>query len=275
MTKKQRKNDRTAELPFVANTPGLPQGVYKLLPVDQLRIDHANYQRSNIGSSEIEKIAKNFDWPSFGVLSVLERSNGHLYVVDGQRRRLAADLRGITHVPCMVYKSDGPVYEARVFLRMNVQRKTVSAVDKYHAAVKAGNPACRECDAYLKSIGYRVSSSGASKGVIDYASMLVNLWKINSAACRTALEADIAIDSDEPMSGLTFKGLWWLAHNGVDLQKYVLVLKKAGGRITMMSSISAAMVEMGNHSHSTKTCGIGIRNLINKRVRRDKIVIAE
>jgi hypothetical protein len=67
-----------------------------------LNVD-SSYQRTLRDNTRLF-IARNFSWAAFGVLSVANRSDGSLYVFDGQHRLAAAMERpSITQVPCVVF----------------------------------------------------------------------------------------------------------------------------------------------------------------------------
>jgi hypothetical protein len=81
-------------------------GQFRCVPVHELKVDHS-YQREQVSDSTILKIARDFSWSMFGVLIVMERTNGNLYVVDGQQRLAACIRRGdIEKAPCSSLRSD-------------------------------------------------------------------------------------------------------------------------------------------------------------------------
>ncbi len=111
---------------------------------DQLEVDHS-YQRS-IGSGEsqalIADIATNWNWGRAQLLTV-SRRDGRLFVVDGQHRLAAARLRGdIQQLPCLVEEFSTVAEEAQLFDALNDKRRPVSAIDKFRAAIVAGDPDC-------------------------------------------------------------------------------------------------------------------------------------
>lgn len=107
-----------------------------------LKID-ASYQRStDNGSSRdlIRRIAQHWNWSLFHPLSVARRDDGSLWVVDGQHRLAAARLRrDIYDLPCVVTRYDSAADEAASFVAMNVQRRALSAIDLFKAAVTSGD----------------------------------------------------------------------------------------------------------------------------------------
>lgn len=107
---------------------------------DQLRIDDA-YQRSlETGPSQslIRKIAMFWNWDLCQPLVVARRSDGQLYVVDGQHRLAAAHLRrDIGQLPCIISTYETAADEAASFVALNQLRRPLSAIDLFKAAVAA------------------------------------------------------------------------------------------------------------------------------------------
>jgi hypothetical protein len=107
---------------------------------DQLRIDAA-YQRSlETGPSQtlIRKIAMFWNWDLCQPLVVARRSDGGLYVVDGQHRLAGAKLRrDIAQLPCVVSTYATASDEAASFVALNQMRRPLSAVDIFKAALVA------------------------------------------------------------------------------------------------------------------------------------------
>jgi hypothetical protein len=111
-------------------------------PIANLQVDDT-YQRSIEGGPSrklIIKIAENWDWRLCLPLLV-SRRNGELFVIDGQHRKEAAELRGdILHLPVVVFDFDDPQAEAELFIAANRSRRAMTQLDDFHAAVVAGDP---------------------------------------------------------------------------------------------------------------------------------------
>lgn len=122
---------------------------------DQLEID-PSYQRSiENGESQalIAEIAMNWHWGRAQLLTV-SRRGGRLFVVDGQHRLAAARLRGdIQQLPCLIEEFSDVAEEARLFNDLNDRRRPVSAIDKFRAALVAGDPECIAIGAALERAG--------------------------------------------------------------------------------------------------------------------------
>jgi hypothetical protein len=129
-----------ARLKFNPITGSLP--VLQYCAPEQLLIDES-YQRSlEVESSQalIRRIAQQWDWGLYQPLFVARRNDGGLYVVDGQHRLAAAVLRGdIAQLPCVVSHFDSAEQEAGAFVALNQQRRPLSALDLFKAALTAGD----------------------------------------------------------------------------------------------------------------------------------------
>jgi hypothetical protein len=109
---------------------------------DQLRIDET-YQRSlDAAASQtlIRRIAVHWDWGLCQPLFVARRADAGLYVVDGQHRLAAARLRSdIWQLPCVVTSFASDAEEAASFVALNQQRRPLTALDLFKAALAAGD----------------------------------------------------------------------------------------------------------------------------------------
>lgn len=136
-------------------TPPAPQ----FAPIASLEVDDT-YQRSIEGGPSrklIIKIAENWDWRLCLPLLVSRRA-GKLFVIDGQHRKEAAELRGdIPHLPVVVFDFDDPKAEAELFVAANRSRRQMSSLDDFHAAVVAG-------DAKAMAVNDAVIAAGLTVG---------------------------------------------------------------------------------------------------------------
>jgi hypothetical protein len=135
---------------------------------EQLLIDET-YQRSleNEGSvTLIRKIAASWDWGLCQPLFVARRSDGGMYVVDGQHRLAAAVMRGdIPQLPCVVSHFDTPEAEAGAFVALNQQRRPLNALELFKAALVAGEPEAIEIRRCLDMAGLRLANTTNNQGM--------------------------------------------------------------------------------------------------------------
>lgn len=109
----------------------------------ELRID-PSYQRS-IDNQEsqklISKIAAKWNWDLCLPLVVARRTDGGLYVIDGQHRLEAAKMRGdIVQLPCVVVNYDSAADEAANFVQLNQARRPLSKLEVFKAAIASEDP---------------------------------------------------------------------------------------------------------------------------------------
>lgn len=110
------------------------------LPVSCLRID-PSYQREVLrrGARNVGKIAREFNWSLFGVVVVANIGGNLFAIVDGQHRTIAASLRGIEEVPCLIIDAD-VARQAEAFAAINGAVTAISSLAIFAAEVTAGKP---------------------------------------------------------------------------------------------------------------------------------------
>lgn len=272
--KSQSKPSLTKAEHYKWTKPG-EKGKRVNVEVANLKIDH-RYQREEISDKNTLAIARDFNWESFGAIVVMERSDGSLYIVDGQQRWLAVKRRGdITHVPAMLFQSDGPAHEARAFKALNERRMPVSAVAKFSAAVMAGHQLECEINTFLRGIGLEVGASGHDVKVLSFPAVFVSLWQRNPIVSQSAIKCQIAIAmTDEPVRAHIHKGLFYLILNGVDIEKHIDLIKRHGGMVAMTQEMRKLRIEL-NMPESVRLCGVAIMRLVNRYLRANKIKLRD
>ena len=121
---------------------------------DELRID-PSYQRDiSSGPSQtlIRRIAQHWNWDLCQPLVVARRTDltERLFVIDGQHRLEAARLRGdIDQLPCVIVQYASAADEAASFVHLNQQRRALSKIDLFKAAIASEDP---ESCAIMKAI---------------------------------------------------------------------------------------------------------------------------
>lgn len=117
------------------------------------------YQRTVV-RREVRLIAREFDKDAVGTLTVGERADGSLWLVDGLQRCTAMMELGIPEWKCDIFKSEGQSHEARIFNIKNTNRTKVSAGVRFRAALIEGAPDCIEIQAIVESCGLRLDLDG-------------------------------------------------------------------------------------------------------------------
>jgi hypothetical protein len=245
------------------------------MPICDLLIDHS-YQRMEVSAINTLAIAKNFNWTSFGTLTIMRRENGACYVIDGQQRLAAIKKRGdIIRVPCRVFDSDGPEHEAIAFVAINVNRKSVSAVSKFNANFMGGHNPEVEIGGWLKENNLRISDNSDVSRNLDFPAKIIATWNADRDSCKSAILIQLEINQkDESLNSFIHAGIWWLLYNGIDVEKEIQKLKNLGGKPAILQSIRRLTIESGMPKASINICGRGTLLLINRH-RRNKISIME
>jgi hypothetical protein len=164
---------------------GDPKPMFCWLPKSVLHIDET-YQRAGINQKAI-RIAREWSWVGCGVILVAQRGADY-YVIDGQHRVSGAKRRAdITELPCAVYQTSGPKEEASGFLMANTERKALSAIDKFYAAITAGDPNAIETRALLDDLEIELVASTNRAGQIKCIRTVRRLVEANAAAARRVL----------------------------------------------------------------------------------------
>jgi hypothetical protein len=162
-----------------------------------LQVDPA-YQRSiDNGPSQalIRKIATFWDWTLFHPLAVARREDGSLWVVDGQHRLAAARLRrDIYDIPCVVSPSLCQADEAASFVAMNQQRRALSKLDLFKAAVTGTDSEAAQIAAALAASGLSLAPhtnhTAWKPGMISNVGGIEQAWRSHGPRiARAALQA--------------------------------------------------------------------------------------
>jgi hypothetical protein len=111
----------------------------------ELRIDPAYQRDVGNGPSQtlIRRIAQHWNWDLCQPLVVARRTDfiDRLFVIDGQHRLEAARLRGdIPQLPCVIVDFADTADEAASFVHLNQQRRPLTKLDLFKAAVASADP---------------------------------------------------------------------------------------------------------------------------------------
>lgn len=123
-------------------------------PLYQRELDHHSRRM-------IARIAREWDWGLCQPLVVASRPGGALYVIDGQHRLAAARERGdIQQLPCVLLYPGDAAAEAATFVKLNQERRPLTAFALWNGALCAGDAAALALNALMQPIG--ASFSGAA-----------------------------------------------------------------------------------------------------------------
>jgi hypothetical protein len=221
--------------PQLGNRPSL-----EFRRVDELAVDPA-YQRSILaGPSQtlIRKIAQFWDWGLCQPLTVAKRDDGRLYVVDGQHRLEAARLRGdIFDLPCVVTSYSNAGDEAAAFVALNQQRRPLSGLDLFKAALAAEDESAKAVMAALTDAGLglapHTNHTAWKPGMVSNIQGILECHRVGGdQVLRTSLGILAKAFEGQILqyAGTIFVGLWRLvAHEkriegGIDADRLAAVL---------------------------------------------------
>ena len=126
-------------------------------PLYQRQLDQRSQQL-------IWRIAAGWDWNLFQPLVVARRPDGELFVVDGQHRLEAAKLRGdIQQLPCVIFSSSAAADEAEVFVKLNQERRPLTAFALYNAALATGDPVVTALAEIFRDTGWAIVGTADTK----------------------------------------------------------------------------------------------------------------
>ncbi|RXD05540.1 hypothetical protein EQZ23_10805 [Sphingomonas sp. UV9] len=163
----------------------------------QLRVD-PTYQRPTDAQASrtlINRITRHWDWRLYQPLVVARRADGGLYVVDGQHRLEAARQRSdIPQLPCVVTSYDGAQDEAAAFVSLNQQRKPLSKMNLFRAAIAAGDADAIAIEALVELVGLRITGAADVRtwkpGWINNVAAIQQCYRQHGeAVTRVSLEA--------------------------------------------------------------------------------------
>jgi hypothetical protein len=133
--------------------------VRKQIPVSALTVD-TKVQRSQFDQKRVEKIVANFNEAALGVVTVSERDDGSLKIVDGWHRweavRRVTDNQG--ELDCEVFSGLTLAEEAQLFLDKNYTNAP-KILDKFRVRVTKGETFATEIADILRSYHWEIAST--------------------------------------------------------------------------------------------------------------------
>jgi hypothetical protein len=171
--------------------------VLQFVAPEQLHVD-PTYQRTldtDASKTLIRRIAQYWDWGLCLPLVIARRGDGQLYVIDGQHRLAAATLRGdIAHMPAVVLAYPTIADEAANFVHINQQRRPLSKLDLFKAAVASGDSEATQIVDAVAQAGLSIAPHGNfiawKPGMISNVGGVEASWRQHGAeVTRIALRA--------------------------------------------------------------------------------------
>ena len=161
--------------------------------IHELKIDPAYQRTIDTGGSQtlMRRIAMFWDWGLCQPLTVAKREDGTLMVVDGQHRLAAAKLRNdIYDLPCVVTAYANASDEAAAFVALNQQRRPLSKLDLFKAALAAEDNDAVAISRLLAAAGLTLASTtnptGWKPGMISNIAGVQNCFRWNGPKVTAA-----------------------------------------------------------------------------------------
>lgn len=241
-------------------------GEFRYISKHNLHVDHSYQQQAKL--FQAKQLAREWDQEACATLVVVERANHKLYIVDGQQRHGGAMLRDdVDLLPCRVFKSRGVEDEAKLFLMIDTGRRQVSALDKYHASLTAGDEDAWFVEDTLDLLGLTASPNGKDKRTVGCIEALLNKSKIDQVAFRRVLTvaSALAAADDQKLAKVLFLGLWYLDRNlnvsGINAKRIRDRLHKVGA--AQLERRAKARAE-ADANHGERVYGEGMLQAVNK-----------
>lgn len=179
---------RPATTRLKVNPPiGLMPALQYLLPA-QMKVDHSYQRDLNTGTSAtlIRRIAPHWNWDLCQPLVVARRENGDLFVIDGQHRLEAARMRGdIAQLPAVVVQYASAADEAASFVHLNQQRRPLTKLDLFKAALASEDPEAVAIVAALDAAGLSIAPhsnfTAWKPGMVSNVGGIEASWRQNGA----------------------------------------------------------------------------------------------
>ena len=248
---------------IVKNAPG----EFLMIPKTDLEVDHG-YQRNRINQRRVDALCRSWDWIACGCLVVALRDDNRWFVMDGQHRKLAADMRSdIQELPCLVFETNGRRDEASGFLTINQGRVGVNSLDRYRAQLLSGDKTAFAVETAMKSTGHRAGHTASAK-TVGCVGCLYTLCAEDRERFDRLWPLLAELHPDEAMTDIVIKGLWavdkWLSENGrsITAAPYREKLLAIGGK-GLNHEIRREMAVIGQGG--ARVCACAIAKYLNKQ----------
>ena len=130
---------------------------FEMLPVNELIT--AEYQKGRLNIARAKAIAEDFDLRKAGALLISYRG-GKYYILDGQHRKVAAELNDESHIMCQVLSRLSYEEECKYFVNQDSLRKAVSSLQKFKVELEYNKPDTVEIYNIVKLNGLDISFHG-------------------------------------------------------------------------------------------------------------------
>lgn len=240
----------------------------------RLIVDHI-YQRG-AAKSKVRKIADSFLWSKFGVITVSERADKTLAIIDGQHRAAAAMLRDdITALPCIVFRDLAINTEADAFVGQNKHRRPMCAVDAYRAKLVAQDSTAVWVHEALERHGITVANPAGNALELKAISEVEWMAATNRCRCEYVLHivAELCWNAERPVNQSLMQVAWvlctWFVKSDADKER-LLSRMLSVGLTTIESEIKRTRVVLNKYCRNEAAKAVQQR--LNRGLRSNKFV---
>lgn len=224
---------------------------FEVVDLDTLQVDRASYQRG-LSASRVKQIADEYDIAAAGLITLNRRSNGLLWVVDGQHRAAGAKRAGESEILAQVFHGLSIQQEARLFRIKNSQLGPVSALATFRSALVEGQEEAVTVNSIIESFGSAVNEKTGPNGNINAIGAVLWVFRSPKGGGREGLEAVLSVIRDgvgsigsDKVPGDLFKGVHWFltrhAVDGFDRARLIRGIEKMGVDGLKQSAIAYRM----------------------------------
>lgn len=255
--------DKTKRYGWVTkDAPGELRNLHK----DVLQI-HPAYQR-DVLPMKVKEITATWSWAACGAIVVGERG-GEFWVIDGQHRVLAAKRRSdITHLPCVVFKTEGVRQEAVAFLDLNTGRKPVSSIGKFKAMIAAGDASACAVHRTLEALGVTPKATANKAKELKSVAWAIRKAGEDVAKFELVMRVAVELSQDMPIQEKLLDGLWYINERlagGITNKRFRDRINAVGARrLIEAANKAAAYFARGG----AKVWADGMMNEINKGLQK-------
>lgn len=121
----------------------------------------------------LQKIAKKFSWPKFGVVLLNRTKDGTLYIIDGAGRHyIIYTILGLNcEVPCVIVDDLSVEEQARLFVEINQDQKHPNSGDIFKARVAMRDPVAVAVDSLFVQHGLTLGQRSGPKNIASVQSV--------------------------------------------------------------------------------------------------------
>lgn len=240
------------------------------IETSKLSVD-IRYQR-NRHNTHIFRIARDFDCRVFGAISVGRRTDGNLFVIDGQQRLSAAIRKGIPSIPCVVFDVQSDKEEAHIFAKINKGRKTLTQFDKFRADIHAGDETAIGVREVILSTKYEITNSNSDWSV-KCVDALISEYRHNKETFQAVWRLLAELHAGQCVEGILVKAMCALERLARKHGKSLLTTPHLAavhrlGVSGLHEAMASAVGMFQDHNTRTRVIGIATRLNKGKRVNR-------